>query len=67
MVTIVNTPNGNGDSGAGFVALIIVIILVVLGALFVWPGYMKDKAPSNGASINVTLPAGSGDNGGANQ
>ena len=71
MTTIINTPNsgGNGDSGAGFVALLIVIILLVLGALFIWPGYMRGKtpAPTNGANINVTLPTGSGDTGGAAQ
>lgn len=49
--------------------LVIVIILLVLGALFIWPGYMRGKAPeaAPGANINITLPTGSGDNGGTNQ
>lgn len=69
MTTIVNTPNSGGDSGAGFMVLVIVIILLVLGALFIWPGYMRGKAPeaAPGANINITLPTGSGDNGGTNQ
>ncbi len=63
MTTIINTPNsgGNGDSGLGFLALIIVIVLLVLGALFIWPGYMRGKAaPTTGANINVTLPTSGG-------
>ncbi len=69
MTTIVNTPNSGGDSGAGFIALLIVVILLVLGALFIWPGYMRGKTPAAtpGANINVTLPTGSGNSGGAAQ
>ncbi len=63
MTTIINTPGsgGNGDSGSGFLALLIVIILLVLGALFIWPGYMRGNAPAQpGANINLTLPANGG-------
>jgi hypothetical protein len=71
MVTIVNTPNGSGEgSGAGVAAIVIVVVLIILFALFVWPGFVKGGAgapAAPGANINVTLPTGGGEGGGAAQ
>jgi hypothetical protein len=62
MVTVVNSPAGTEDSGAGgWAVAAVIILLVVLFAIFLWPrlpvgGGAQPQGDS--ASINVNIPTG---------
>lgn len=65
MATIVNTPNTDSGSGAGWAVAVVILLVVLLAAYFGfarWGGGHK-AAPS--ANINVTLPSGGGSGGGS--
>lgn len=56
MATIVNTPGSSGSAG-GWIIAGVLLIVVVLIALFVWPGYgrVEEAAPAS-MDVNVTIP-----------
>lgn len=60
----------NNDGGSATTVLVTVIIILIIGAAFYF-GYARNHwgsgATNNGLNVDVTLPAGSGDNGGAAQ
>ncbi len=54
---ITNSPERDGDSGAGWVvALVIVIAIVVGGILLYRRGVFRSAAPAGKTDINVTIP-----------
>lgn len=56
MATVVNNP-GDGNSGSAGWAVAVVILLVVLaGAFFVWGGFDGDAAPADVTNVDVTVP-----------
>ncbi|MEK7099638.1 MAG: hypothetical protein AAB883_00665 [Patescibacteria group bacterium] len=57
MATIVNNPGATDNGAAGWAVAVVILIAVVLGGLFVWPGYMKSAQESGGTNVNVTVPA----------
>ncbi len=62
MATVINTPAQASDSGAaaGWAVAVIVLVGAILLALFVWPGYVRQSAPTQqntAPNINVTLPS----------
>jgi len=60
--TIVNTP-GSGDSGAGWMVAVIILIAVVVGG-FLWYRYQGRQVPTD-TNINVTIPTGTATGGAA--
>ncbi len=76
MVTVVNTPGGGDriiertDTGGWAVAVIILIAIVAIGGFFAWRYYRAPAAApasNGGANINVTIPAGNGEEAGPAQ
>ena len=62
--TIVNTPgSGSGDSGAGWMVAVIILIAVVAGG-FLWYRYQGRAVPAD-TNINVTIPTGTATGGAA--
>ena len=63
-------PSGGGDSSASTVLISVVIILLIGLAIWFF-GFRGGAAPAGdnggGTNINVTLPTGSGETGGAAQ
>lgn len=60
MATIVNNPDGNGASG--WIVAVVVLVVLLLIALFVWPGLAREnttvqETPNEGVNGN------NGDNG----
>ncbi len=68
MENVVNNPTpSNGDSGTNTVLIMVVIIILAVFGYW-WYRHGRVAAPSNPpATINVTIPAGSGAEGSANQ
>ncbi len=61
--------NENNGGGSATTVLVTVIIVLIIGAAFYF-GYAKNHwggSADNGLNIDVTLPTGSGENGGAAQ
>lgn len=70
MATIVNTPGTpveRSDSSAGWAVAVIILLLLIVGAFFVWGRYRGGNAApaAPSANINVTLPAPAGGTGGS--
>ncbi len=64
MATIINNPQPSdrtvfeSDSSSGWVATVIILLVLIFGGVYLWMQYRRAPAPQPGASINVTLPAG---------
>jgi hypothetical protein len=68
MATVINNPSGNSeDSGVGMIiGVLVAIVLIVLFFVYGLPALRGNPAPAqNGLNVDVNLPSGGGDNGGA--
>ncbi len=63
MATIINNPDtGNSGSGVGWVAAVVIILILVIGAIYLLPR-LRGGAAGGGTNINVQLPNSSGASG----
>jgi hypothetical protein len=64
MATFINNPGAtvpqeSGAAAAGWALAAVLLAFLILGALFIWPGYARNAAPSSNPSetnINVSVP-----------
>ncbi len=65
MATVINNPGESSDS-SGWAVAVIILLIVIAGGAYAWFRYHRAAAPGD-TNINVTLPTGTQDNGGAAQ
>ena len=54
---ITNSPERDGDGGAGWVVALVIIIAVVVGGIVLYRrGVFRAVAPAGNTNINVTVP-----------
>ena len=54
---ITNSPERDGESGAGWVVVLVIIIAVVVGGILLYRrGVFRSAAPASKTEINVKIP-----------